>query len=151
MKRYLTILFTLLLSSFSLLAQDGLEDDDKGGGRLQQRMQEYIQKRLNMSKGEAEKFSPVFIRYIFELRKTHREFKSDVPMRQLKVAELRVRFRDQFRQVLDERRANRIYEVEKEFIRIVQTEADQRNKNRLQNRRGPGARTNFAGPRSRLD
>ena len=36
-------------------------------------MQQYIQRRLNMTPGEAERFSPIFVRYIVDLRRTHRE------------------------------------------------------------------------------
>jgi hypothetical protein len=59
MKKILLIL-SLLFFGFAAFAQDDNSNDDRGG-KLQQRMQEYIQKRLNLSKGEAEKFSPVFL------------------------------------------------------------------------------------------
>lgn len=136
MKKYLLIVLLSLSASLSSFGQN--EDQEDKGGRLAERMREYIQKKLNLSSGEAEKFSPVFMRYLLELRRTHRDFKDDGPMRQLKIAELRIRFRTEFRQVLDEQRANKIFEFEKEFQDKVRDEMRQRM---LERRRGNGPRT----------
>jgi predicted NodU family carbamoyl transferase len=133
MKKYLLILTLLIAGSFSGLAQE--DETDPRMGKLQEKMQQYIQKRLNMTKAESEKFSPIFIRYITELRKVHVENRTDRPMQQLKVAEVRVRFRDEFRQVMDEKRANRVFIVEKEFLEIAKREILER---KIQNRQGGG-------------
>ena len=132
MKRYLLILFLSLCTAFTGFAQADAADDD-GATKLQERMKLYIQKKLNLSRAEAQRFSPVFIRYIIELRRTHREHKMDRPVLQLKIAEVRVRFRDEFRQILDEQRANRVYEFQREFELKVIDEIKQRqqeNRNR---------------------
>ena len=113
MKKYLLILSLFFLTGFAAWSQDN--DNDDRGGKLQQRMQEYIQKRLNLTKNEAERFSSVFLRYIVELRRTHRENINDRPMLQLKVAELRVHFRNEFKEILDEQRANKVFECQREF------------------------------------
>jgi len=134
MKKYLLILSLFFLTGFVAQAQDG--DNDDRGGKLQQRMQEYIQKRLSLTKNEAERFSPVFLRYIVELRRTHRENVNDRPMLLLKVAEVRVRFRNEFKEILDEQRANRVFECQREFEIKIQTELENR---RLENR--PNRRT----------
>lgn len=139
MKKYLLIITLFITTGFVALAQD--DEPEERMGKLQERMQQYIQKRLNMSKSEAEKFSPIFIRYITELRRTHRENKTDRPMLQLKVAELRVRFRDEFRQVVDEQRANKIFQHQKEFEDRIRQEILDR---RQQNRPGGGIRRNKA-------
>lgn len=126
MKKYLVILFSLLLASFSSFAQvDSTGDDNSDGAvKLRERMKEYIQKKLNLSKGESEKFSPVFMRYLLELRRANRENKGDGPMRQLKVAEVRVKFRTEFRQILDEKRANRVFEIERQFVEVIKGEVE---------------------------
>jgi nitrate reductase assembly molybdenum cofactor insertion protein NarJ len=113
MKKYLLILFVTLFASFTGFAQD--EELEDKGGKLLERMQLYIQKKLDMTKDEAERFSPVFLRYISELRRTHREFRADRPMLQLKIAEVRVRFRDQFKPIINEQRANRVFQHQREF------------------------------------
>ena len=133
MKRYLLILTLLIAGSFAGFAQE--DETDPRMGKLQEKMQQYIQKRLNMTKAESEKFSPIFIRYITELRKVHQENRADKVTLQLKAAEVRVKFRDEFRQVIDDKRANKVFDVEKEFVQIVKNEMDDR---RIQRRQGAG-------------
>ena len=101
---------------------------DEGGAanKLQERMALYNQKRLGLTRAESQKFSPVFLRYIVELRKTHRDNRTDKPMLQLKVAELRVRFRNEFKQIMDEQRANKVYEYQREFENKVREEIKER-------------------------
>ena len=121
MKRFLLIVTLFIFTGFAASAQDA-DNTDRGAGKLQQRMQEYIQKRLNLSRSEAERFSPVFLRYIVDLRRTHREFVSDKPVLQLRIAELRVRYRNEFKQIFDEQRANKVYDFQREFVDKVRTE-----------------------------
>ena len=134
MKRFFLILSIVLASACAVMAQEDELPDNEGANKLQQRMAVYIQKRLGLTKGEAEKFSPIFLRYIIELRKTHRDNRADKPMLQLKVAELRIRFRNEFRQIMDEQRANKIYDYQREFELKVIDEIKQR---RLENRTAP--------------
>jgi len=128
MKRFFLILTLFFLTGFATLAQDG--DNDDRGNKLQEKMRDYIQKKLNLTKNEAERFSPVFLRYIVELRRTHNEYLGDKPMRQLKVAELRVRFRNEFKQIVDEQRANKVYDYQREFEIKIKEEIQNR---RLEN------------------
>lgn len=138
MKKYFIIVTMFLLAGFTVFAQDEEEQPEDKGGKLQQRMTEYIQKRLNMSKTEAEKFRPVFVKYMLELRQTHRQFKGDKPVLQLKVAELRVKARNQFREVLDEQRANRVFDAQRDFeVKVIEE-----IKTRRLERRGGIRRTN---------
>ncbi len=134
MKRFFLILSLVFFTGFAALAQDE-ETTERGGGKLQERMQQYIQKRLNLSRNEAERFSPVFLRYIVELRRTHRENIADRPMMQLKIAEIRVRFRNEFRQIFDEQRANKVYEYQREFEDKVKGELKNRRIEARPNRR----------------
>ena len=76
-----------------------------------------------------------FLRYIVELRRTHRENKADKPMLQLRVAELRVRFRNEFKLVMDEQRANKVYEYQREFENKVREEIKERRLGNMPNRR----------------
>ena len=135
MKRYLLILTLILFTGFSLAAQEDDNAAEDRGGKLQQRMKEYIQKRLNLSKAETERFSPIFLRYIVELRRTHRENRADKPMLQLRIAELRVRFRDEFRQIMDEQRANKVFVYQREFENKVRQEIQERKLERGPTRR----------------
>ncbi|MCX6318341.1 MAG: hypothetical protein NTW29_13710 [Bacteroidetes bacterium] len=131
MKKYLLILFVSLFTSLTGFAQDN--EPEEGGGKLLERMQLYIQKKLDMSKDEADKFRPLFVQYINELRRTHREFRADKPMLQLKIAELRVRYRDQFRPIINEQRANRVFLHQREFEDKIKEIIIEK---RMQNRQG---------------
>ena len=136
MKKYFIIWCLCLFTGVAVFAQEEEPADDKGG-KLQQRMKEYVQKRLGLSKAESERFSPIFLRYIVELRRTHRENKADKPMLQLRVAELRIRFRNEFRQIMDEQRANKVYEYQREFENKIRQEIQERRQEKL-----PGNRRN---------
>lgn len=129
MKKIILILLLFTFTGITVYAQDN--NDDDRGGKLQQRMREYVQKRLNLSKNEAAKFSPIFLRYITDLRKTHRENINDKPLLQLKVAELRLQYRNEFRQVLDEQRANKVFDCQREFENKI---IDEMKNRQLENR-----------------
>ena len=135
MKNLFLLVFLFLTYTVSMMAQEDSPQESNGANRLQERMAIYIQKRLELTKSEAEKFNPIFLRYIIELRKTHRDNKGDRPMLQLKVAELRIRFRNEFREIMDDQRANRVFDYQREFEHKVMNEIRQR---RQENR--PGAR-----------
>lgn len=85
--------------------------------KIQERMREYIQNKLNLNRNEAERFTPVFVRYFREFAQTHRQNRGDRLVLQQKIIELRLRYRGEFRQILDEQRANKVYLYEDEFRR----------------------------------
>lgn len=118
MKKILFILSLLFLTSLCVLAQN--EEGDRDGSKIQQRLREYLQKRLGLTQSEADKFSPVYLRYFNELRKTHLESKNLPPIdRQQKILEIRLRYRNEFKPILGEERANNVFIAEEEFRRKV--------------------------------
>jgi hypothetical protein len=132
MKKFLLILSISLLGATGLFAQN-----DQPGGKIQERMREYVQNRLGLSKAESEKFTPVFMRYFREFAQTHRQNQGDKLILQQKIIELRLRYRGEFKQIMDEQRANQVYKYEDEFRReVVQIIKE----NRLENR--PAKRAN---------
>ena len=114
MKRVLLILSVFLVTSGSLFAQD---DENDGNEKIRDRMNEYIQKRLNLSNDEAKKFSPVFLQYFKEWRQTLRDNKGDRLVLQQKIVDLRLRYRTQFREVLGEQRGNQVFGHQEKFIK----------------------------------
>jgi hypothetical protein len=131
MKKIFFILGLLIFSGITVMAQDGgINDNDK----MQGKMKEYLQKRLGLTKNEAEKFGPVFGRYLVELRKSHHDF-SDPLIRQQRIAELRVRFRDEFKPILGEQRAGKVFVAEQEFLQrateILNNRRERLDDNRL--------------------
>jgi hypothetical protein len=116
MKRLLVILSLLLVSTVKLFAQDD-DDQNEGNEKIRDKMNEFIQKRLDLSKDEADKFTPVFIRYFKEWRQTLRNSK-DLPVldRQQKIIDLQVRYRTQFREIIGEKRGDQVFEHQRRFI-----------------------------------
>lgn len=111
MNKILYIFLFVFSLSISSIAQD-----DSNGSKVKERMTEYIQKRLNLSKGEAERFTPVFTDYFNALRKTNQEFSGDRLILQQKIVELRLNYRNQFRDLLGEKRGNDVFNLERDFI-----------------------------------
>src|SRR5258705_10540311 len=124
MKKYLIILI-LLFSGFVMKAQD---NDDTKADKIRDRMSSYIQEKLGLSKDEADKFTPVFVRYFREFRQTHRDYKDDKLILKQKIIDLRIRYRTEFRTIMTEQKANKVYVFEdqfrKEAIDIIQKQRD---------------------------
>jgi hypothetical protein len=131
MKNYFIILI-LLFSGIASYAQEG---DDKGG-KIRDRMNEYIQDRLGLSKREAEKFSPVFLRYFHEFKQIRLENRTDNLVLKQKIIDLRIRYRNEFRQIMDEPRANKVFVYEDAFrrkaIQMLETRRDRLGEKTLQ-------------------
>lgn len=113
MKRALLILGIIFFTSPSFAQND---DGGRDGEKIRARMTEYIQRRLGLTKAEAERFQPLFLTYFNELRKTNRENQDDNLAKQQKVAELRLQYRDQFKTVMGEKRSNDVFRYERDFI-----------------------------------
>jgi hypothetical protein len=118
-KIFYAVLF--LLSVHTALAQDDV--------KVRERMTEYIQKRLDLSKNEAERFGPLFINYFNELRKTNQDFKGDRLVLQQKIVDLRLRYRDQFKGIIGEKKSNDVFTLERDFVEEVKRLRDERREN----------------------
>jgi hypothetical protein len=116
MKKLLVILGLSFFTATACFSQDGDNDNDK----MREKMSEFIQRRMGMSRAEAEKFNPVFMRYFREWKTTIQANRNDRPMLQLRIAELRIRYRSEFRDIVGERRCNQIYDHQEKFIIEVQ-------------------------------
>jgi len=125
----------LLMFLFTINGRSFAQEDQAGDvGTVRERMIEYIQEKLNLTKSEAERFGPVFIDYFRELRKTNHDYKSDRLVLQQKVAELRLRYRDQFKPIIGEKRSNDVFTHEREFIQKAKEERDLRLQNHQRGR-----------------
>ena len=135
MKNWL-LLFSLFFLSGSVIAQN--EDGQPEGGKIQERMREYVQRKLGLSKAESERFSPVFVRYFRDFTQTHRINKGDKLILQQKIIDLRLRYRTEFRQIMEENKANRVYKYEDEFrqevVRILKENKSEHNPAARRNR-----------------
>src|SRR6188474_3872674 len=113
MKKNLLILTFALLTGFSSKAQSDEHD------KIRDKMTEFIQKRLDLSRNEAERFTPVFIRYFREWKQTLQENRNDGLVRQQRIIELRLRYRTEFRDIVGEKRSNDVYKQQEIFIREI--------------------------------
>lgn len=128
MKKILYILlFVFALTSVSF-GQDELPDD--GAEKMRGKMVEYIQTKLGLSKSEAEKFQPIFLDYLKQLRTTKNQYKPDKILLQQKIAELRLRYREQFKPIMGEQRSNEVFDKEREFVQKALKERNDRLQNR---------------------
>ncbi len=128
----LFIIFTLGLYSLTAMSQEEDHND-----KIRDKMREFIQKRLGLSRNEADRFTPVFVRYFKEWRQTLREQK-DMLFRQQKIAELRIRYRTEFQEIVGEKRSNDIYKQQERFIQ----ELNKLRKERMDSRRPTPKRVN---------
>ena len=136
MKKILLFLSLFLLPAAHLLAQDDDGDDD-GIEKVRDKMAEYVQKRLKLSDAEAKKFTPAFIDYFKEWRKTIRENRGDQLVLRQKVADLQVRHRNKFKEIIGETRSNQVFEHQKRFLqelRDIQKDRRRTNPPRLPRR-----------------
>jgi hypothetical protein len=101
----------MILTGISVKAQE--DGDDQ---KIRDKMREYIQNRMRLSKNEADRFTPVFLRYFKEWRTTLKENRGDRLILQQKVVELRLRYRNEFKEIIGEKRSNQIYVHQEKFI-----------------------------------
>ena len=133
MKRILLILTLALLAGFSSKAQ--------GDDKIRDKMREFIQKRLSLTRNEAERFTPVFVRYFREWKQTLQETRGDVLIRQQKIVDLRIRYRTEFRDIVGEKRSNEIYKQQDVFIREIKEMREEQIKARRADIPKKGLRT----------
>src|SRR6266496_1291413 len=117
MKKILLILTLVFVSGIYLFAQD----DENGNEKIRDKMKEFIQKRLNLTRNEAEKFTPVFLRYFREWRTTIKENQADKLIMQQKIIEVRLRYRNEFKEIIGEPRSNEVYKHQDIFIQELRT------------------------------
>ena len=125
MKRFLLITSLFLISSTGVFAQDD-DDQHEGNERIRDKMNEYVQKRLDLTDAEAKKFTPVFLSYFKEWKQTIRANRDDKLVRQQKIIDLRLRFRTQFRDIIGEQRGNQVFNHVDRFI--LELKAIQKNR-----------------------
>ena len=124
-------IFFYLFSFFILCASPSYGQDDTGqGAKIRERMTEYIQKRLSLSKSEAEKFGPIYLNYFNELRKTNQEYKDDKLVLQQKIVELKLNYRDQFKTIVGDKKSNDVFTYEREFINEIKELRNERSQNK---------------------
>jgi hypothetical protein len=128
MKKTGIIIGIFVLFCFTAVAQDDF--NNKGGGRLEAYKIAYLTKKLNLSAEEAQKFWPIYNKYVTEISQISRRMKrpnmDEVDMEE-KVLNVRKRYKTEFSQALtDEQRVNQFFKADKEFNTVVRKELQER-------------------------
>lgn len=126
-------IFYILIFFFTTQAVSA-QEEGPGASKLREKMVEFIQLKLGLGKAEAERFQPVFIDYFKELHRANKDFKGDRLILQQKIVELRLRYRDQFKPIIGEKRSNDVFTYERDFIKTVQEIRDDRRQERQERR-----------------
>lgn len=113
------IFYIICFLTFTFSASFAQEDEGRNGEKMRERMREYIQKRLNLTNAEADRFTPVFLTYFNELRATNQQFRGDKLILQQKIVDLRLRYRDQFKPIMGDKRSNDVFKFEHDFVSEV--------------------------------
>lgn len=139
MKKLLTLLF--LICTLPLFSQDGNNNPDGDGSRIEALKIAYLTKKLDLSPEEAQKFWPVYNNYASELkqaRQEHRRSRNSELDSEEKVLGIRKKYNAEFSRVLNADKVNNLFRSEKDFGNFVQKElAERRQLRQLQlNRNG---------------
>ena len=133
MKRLLIILSLVFFSVNFSFAQEDEQVNDK----IREKMTEFIQRRMRLTRSEAERFQPVFMRYFNEWIRTLRENRKDRLILQQRIVELRLRYRDEFREIIGERRSIQVFDHQEVFLDEIRKLKEQRMRDRPPPRKGP--------------
>ena len=119
------------LSGSRLFAQ---EENNDANDKIRDKMTEFIQRRMNLTKNESEKFAPIFLRYFREWRSTIQQNRGDRLILQQKIIELRLRYRNDFKIIVGENRSNDVYRQQDVFMKELRTLKEDRLENRANRR-----------------
>jgi len=134
MKKIFIIAGLTLYTFFSCFAQED-ENDNGANDKIREKMSEFIQRRMGLSRMEAERFNPVFFRYFREWKMAIQTNRNDKPLLQFRIAELRIRYRNEFKDIVGEKRCNQIYDHQELFIQKLRELKMERMRNRPNVRR----------------
>src|ERR1700730_13027431 len=135
MKKLIVIMGMLLAFAVSGFGQEA-DKAQQGGGGIQALQIAFLTQKLNLKPEEAQRFWPVFNQYQDELRKIRLEGK-DLPEvdKQQKVVDVRMKYFEEFAQVLNKDSADRVFKAENDFRDVIRKEIQERRQLK-QERRG---------------
>ena len=125
-------LFYIIVFLFSLTGVSNAQSlvDNSGVGRIREKLVQYVEDKLVLTRDETSRFEPIYVNYLRELRNTNQEYRGDRLVLQDKVVELRLRYRDQFKPIIGEKRSNDVFVHEREFVKQAREEMQTRLKER---------------------
>lgn len=127
MKRFVLLSAMIISITMSAIAQDDAPQK-RDGGRLEALKIAYLTKQLNLTTEEAQKFWPVYNKYIGEMRQLKQpNVKMDELELEEKAVAIRKKYKNDFTQILPGGdRVNRFYKADREFNMMLQREMMER-------------------------
>jgi hypothetical protein len=137
MKRFLFVTGILCSLVFTGRAQDNNEEQKADGSRIESLKIAYLTQKLNLSTEEAEKFWPVYNKYMDEIRGARQSYRIDKDEIKLEenILNIRKKYSVDFNKALSSAKVNLFFRSEKEFASIVQKTLIERRQQRMQQRR----------------
>ena len=136
MKRLLTILVLFLASVGLSVAQDDDAPGRNKGGKIEALKIAYLTNKLTLSPEEAQRFWPVYNKYMDEIRKTRldaREKKQSEIVTEEKILGIRKKYNTEFAKAISTEKVNTFFKAEKEFGNYLQKEIIERRQRRMKN------------------
>ncbi|HTE26500.1 hypothetical protein [Flavitalea sp.] len=138
MKRILTILFLIITSLNLAFAQDEATKLRNNGGKIEALKIAYLTNKLTLSPEEAQRFWPVYNKYMEEIRKTRldaRENKQQEIVTDEKILGIRKKYNTEFGKALSSEKVNTFFKAEKEFGTYLQKEIIERRQQRMERKK----------------
>lgn len=128
MKRIAFLIAIFLWSSIAAFSQGGQKDN----GRLEAYKIAYLTKKLNLSIEEAQKFWPIYNKYVGEIMQVKTEHSNmDEIAFEEKVVNIRKKYKTEFTQALPGDRVNQFFKADKEFNNVLRRELQDRELKQL--------------------
>ena len=109
------------------------QDKQKDGGRLEAYKIAFLTKKLNLSIEEAQKFWPIYNKYVGEISQVKIQHNNmDEIAFEEKVVNIRKKYKTEFSQALPDERVNQFFKADKEFSNVVRRELQDRELKQLQ-------------------
>lgn len=132
MKKFFFIISLLFLHSYFCVAQT--QSDAQTDDKVKDIKTAYINKELNLTPEEAQKFWPIYNNYFSEIKQARREHINDEVAFEEKVVQIRKKYKGDFQKVLNsDKRANRVFVSEKKLRDMFKKELQNRRLRRNQN------------------
>ena len=130
-----------IIGTFFCLTTCGFAQDhnQKDAGRLEAYKIAYLTNKLKLSSEEAQKFWPIYNKYITEIRQVKLEsgHMDEIDLEE-KIVNVRKRYKNEFSLALPGDRVNQFFKADKDFNNVVRKELQERrelNQMRQQNKR----------------
>lgn len=137
MKKFVLTAGIICSLILSVVAQDNTEVQKADGSRIETLKIAYITQKLNLTTDEAEKFWPVYNKYMEEIRGARQNYQADKDEIKLEenILNIRKKYSVDFNKALSPAKVNLFFRSEKEFGAIVQKTLNERRQQRVQQRR----------------